>query len=134
MPSRSKPVDALLAEMKPWPKSWRYDDQDIPPGARLIADFAPFVRHLHADGMAPGTLNYPVLKDRDSQFIAPLTRRLPGLKPQFLRPECCMQHCSQLGHDDHMRHSRTPLATCGFLKPCVHTANTVGWCDGETPQ
>jgi hypothetical protein len=56
MPSRSKPVDALLAEMKPWPKSWSYDDQDLAPGARLIADFAPFVRYLHADGMAPGTI------------------------------------------------------------------------------
>ncbi len=34
------------------------------------------------------TLNYPAQKDQDSQFIAPLTRRLPELKPQFLRPEC----------------------------------------------
>jgi hypothetical protein len=38
----------------------------------------------------PAVLNLAVLKDQDSQFIDPLTRRLPGLKPQFLRPEYSM--------------------------------------------
>jgi hypothetical protein len=35
-------------------------------------------------------LNLPDLKDQDSPFIDPLTRRLPGLKPLFLRPEYSM--------------------------------------------
>jgi hypothetical protein len=34
------------------------------------------------------TLNLPAQENRLPQFIDPLMRRLPGLQPQFLRPEC----------------------------------------------
>lgn len=49
-------LDKLLALMRPWPKSWSFDEQDLEPGAELVAAFKPFIRHLHAQGQAPTTL------------------------------------------------------------------------------
>ncbi len=49
-------LDTLLALMRPWPKSWSYDDQDLAAGARLVAEFEPFIRHLHSAGLAPRTI------------------------------------------------------------------------------
>jgi DNA-binding LacI/PurR family transcriptional regulator len=59
----------------------RFDDDQL-----NRDDFLPSaIRDLRSDGLL---LNLPALKDLDSQFIGPLTRRLPGLQPQFLRPKC----------------------------------------------
>jgi hypothetical protein len=59
--------------------------------AKIIALFAGATtdgeRNAAEAALARIELNLPALKDQDSQFIGPLTRRLPGLKPQFLRPE-----------------------------------------------
>ncbi len=55
MPNVSS-LEKILALTRPWPKSWSYDEQDLKPGAELVAVFEPFIRHLHAQGLATTTL------------------------------------------------------------------------------
>mgnify|MGYP003807143041 CR=1 FL=1 len=87
-------------------------------------------RGLHVEG---NTLNLPALKDRDSQFIDPLTRRLPGLKPPFRRPECYAPRCDPHGPGDHTQRTGTRLVTAGSPARCDRRRHTVGWCGAQVP-
>ncbi|TCK31806.1 hypothetical protein B0G84_8866 [Paraburkholderia sp. BL8N3] len=52
--------DALaryVPDLQNWPASWRFEDEDIPPGQALVAVFTPFLQHLLAQGYARKTLN-----------------------------------------------------------------------------
>ncbi|WP_258234694.1 hypothetical protein [Cupriavidus pinatubonensis] len=53
--------DALaryVPDLQNWPASWRFDDQDLPPGQALVEVFTPFLQHLLTLGYARKTLNY----------------------------------------------------------------------------
>ena len=96
-------LDSLLALMRPWPKSWSYDKQDLAAGARLVAEFESFIRHLHGAGLAPRTIrrhvdNLWVLGNeliRDSHMTDPPEPIPPLVEvvedeggPLLLRTEC----------------------------------------------
>lgn len=52
--------DALaryVPDLQNWPASWRFEDEDIPPGQALVEVFTPFLQHLLAQGYARKTLN-----------------------------------------------------------------------------
>jgi hypothetical protein len=41
--------DALAAycpDLDQWPRSWRYEERDVPPGEKIVEYFTPFLRHL----------------------------------------------------------------------------------------
>ncbi|WP_454740827.1 hypothetical protein [Cupriavidus basilensis] len=47
-----------MPDLQNWPASWRFDDQDLPPGQALVEVFTPFLQHLLTLGYARKTLNY----------------------------------------------------------------------------
>jgi hypothetical protein len=52
--------DALaryVPDLQNWPTSWRFEDEDIPPGHALPEVFTPFLHHLLTQGYARKTLN-----------------------------------------------------------------------------
>ena len=52
--------DALaryVPDLQNWPASWRFEDEDIPPGQAFVEVFTPFLQHLLAQGYARNTLN-----------------------------------------------------------------------------
>ncbi|WP_454742255.1 hypothetical protein [Cupriavidus necator] len=52
-------LDALaryVPDLKDWPASWRFDNEDIPPGQAIVEVFTPFLQHLLAQGYARKTL------------------------------------------------------------------------------
>jgi len=46
-----------VPDLQNWPASWRFEDEDIPPGQALVQVFTPFLQHLLAQGYARKTLN-----------------------------------------------------------------------------
>lgn len=46
-----------VPDLQNWPASWRFEDEDIPPGQALVEVFTPFLQHLLAQGYARKTLN-----------------------------------------------------------------------------
>ncbi|WP_454743881.1 hypothetical protein [Cupriavidus necator] len=52
-------LDALaryVPDLKDWPASWRFDNEDIPSGQAIVEVFTPFLQHLLAQGYARKTL------------------------------------------------------------------------------
>jgi hypothetical protein len=54
------PTDDALAAYCPdidqWPRSWMYDERDLPPGQQMVECFKPFLRHLVRVGLSRKTL------------------------------------------------------------------------------
>jgi hypothetical protein len=63
------PEQEALAQYVPdlqnWPLSWRFDNEDIPPGQAIVEVFTPFLLHLIAQGYARKTL----YRHRDNLWI-----------------------------------------------------------------
>lgn len=45
-----------VPDLQNWPLSWRFDNEDIPPGQAIVEVFTPFLLHLIAQGYARKTL------------------------------------------------------------------------------
>jgi hypothetical protein len=43
-------------DLQNWPASWRFEDEDVPPGQAIVEVFTPFLQHLLAQGYARKTL------------------------------------------------------------------------------
>jgi len=57
--------DALAAycpDLEQWPRSWRYEECDVPPGEKIVEYFTPFLRHLLSSNLSRATLR----KHRDN--------------------------------------------------------------------
>jgi hypothetical protein len=57
--------DALAAycpDLDQWPRSWRYEERDVPPGEKIVEYFTPFLRHLLNSNLSRTTLR----KHRDN--------------------------------------------------------------------
>jgi hypothetical protein len=51
--------DALAAycpDLDQWPRSWRYEERDVPPGEKIVEYFTPFLRHLLNSNLSRATL------------------------------------------------------------------------------
>jgi hypothetical protein len=51
--------DALAAycpDLDQWPRSWRYEERDVPPGEKIVEYFTPFLRHLLNSNLSRTTL------------------------------------------------------------------------------
>src|ERR1700757_5001397 len=55
--SDANALERYVPDLKNWPASWRFEDEDIPPGQALVEAFTPFLQHLLAQGYARKTLN-----------------------------------------------------------------------------
>jgi len=51
----AKHVEAYLAQMKEWPRSWACCPEDVPVGEALLEQLEPFIRDLYARGLAQRT-------------------------------------------------------------------------------
>lgn len=49
-------LDALLALMQEWPRSWAGCTQDVPVGRALVQILRPFVIHLYGQSLSPRTV------------------------------------------------------------------------------
>lgn len=49
-------MDALLALMQQWPRSWAGCAQDVPVGRALVQILRPFVIHLYGQTLSPRTV------------------------------------------------------------------------------
>ena len=49
-------MDALLALMQEWPRSWAGCTQDVPVGRALVQILRPFVIHLYGQNLSPRTV------------------------------------------------------------------------------
>lgn len=47
---------AFAPNLADWPRSWRYDDEDIAPGEQIVAYLTPFLLHLLGTGLTLKTL------------------------------------------------------------------------------
>jgi len=57
--------DALAAycpDLEQWPRSWRYEERDVPPGEKIVEYLTPFLRHLLNSNLSRATLR----KHRDN--------------------------------------------------------------------
>jgi hypothetical protein len=57
--------DALAAycpDLEQWPRSWRYEERDVPPGEKIVEYFTPFLCHLLNSNLSRATLR----KHRDN--------------------------------------------------------------------
>ena len=52
----SKRFEALLAQMREWPKSWAGCPEDLPVGESLLEPLDAFIRDMHAIGLADRTI------------------------------------------------------------------------------
>src|SRR5262249_29285472 len=51
--------DALAAycpDLDQWPRSWRYEERDVPSGEKIVEYFTPFLRHLLNSNLSRATL------------------------------------------------------------------------------
>ena len=48
--------EKLLSETRDWPERWQGVARDVPIGREIVKAMLPFLRHLVASGLGPGTL------------------------------------------------------------------------------
>src|SRR5215468_11484848 len=53
---------AYCPDLEQWPRSWRYEECDVPPGEKIVEYFTPFLRHLLSSNLSRATLR----KHRDN--------------------------------------------------------------------
>jgi len=49
-------TSAYCHDLDRWPRSWMGLGKDLPPGEALVVCFRPFIEHLAASSLSPGTI------------------------------------------------------------------------------
>jgi hypothetical protein len=49
-------LEHYCRDLNSWPRSWRGEEKDIPPGEKLVACFRPFLDALAASDLSPKTI------------------------------------------------------------------------------
>jgi hypothetical protein len=49
-------LEHYCRDLNSWPRSWRGEEKDIPPGQKLVACFRPFLDALAASDLSPKTI------------------------------------------------------------------------------
>jgi hypothetical protein len=49
-------LEHYCRDLNSWPRSWRGEEKDIPPGEKLVARFRPFLDALAASDLSPKTI------------------------------------------------------------------------------
>src|SRR6516164_8590685 len=47
---------AYCPDLEQWPRSWRGEERDVPPGEKIVEYFTPFLRHLLNSNLSRATL------------------------------------------------------------------------------
>lgn len=55
-PRSSSNLEHYCRDLDGWPRSWMGSEKDLPPGAKLVACFRPFLEHLVASDLSPKTI------------------------------------------------------------------------------
>src|SRR3974377_2280229 len=58
-PPKQASFDSLAAycpDLEQWPRSWRGEERDVPPGVKIVEYFTPFLRHLLNSNLSRATL------------------------------------------------------------------------------
>jgi len=50
------PLQTYCPDLNQWPRSWAYEERDIPAGLRIVEYFKPFLRELLSRQLSPQTL------------------------------------------------------------------------------
>src|SRR3974377_2513228 len=56
---------AYCPDLEQWPRSWRGEERDVPPGEKIVEYFTPFLRHLLNSNLSRATLR----KHRDNLWV-----------------------------------------------------------------
>ena len=61
-PTASSSLERYCRDPEGWPRSWMGWEKDLPPGAKLVASFRPFLEQLATSGLSPKTIQKHVDK------------------------------------------------------------------------
>src|SRR5271169_2612180 len=55
-PGSAADLSRYCRDLDHWPRSWRGEEKDLPPGEKLVACFRPFLEHLSTSRLSPRTI------------------------------------------------------------------------------
>ena len=56
LPSTPTPLLPYCRDLSQWPERWMGEEEDLPPGRRLVEYFLPFLLHLAGSGLSKRTI------------------------------------------------------------------------------